>query len=50
MIQRIKCRVGLHFFSKWLPGQVIHRRIEARSCIHCGKIDARFPEDREASE
>lgn len=50
MIQRLKCRLGLHRYNKWLSGFVHGRRIEARSCIHCGKIDARFPAQQEANQ
>ena len=47
MIQRLKCRLGLHSTTKWLPGNVLsYYRIEARSCIRCGKVEARFPHER----
>lgn len=49
MIQRVKCRFGLHFWTKWLPGQVTHYRVEARSCVRCGTIHARFPEEQTAA-
>ena len=48
MIQRLKCRLGLHSMTKWLPGNVLsYYRIEARSCIRCGKVEAQIMKEKE---
>lgn len=49
MIQRLKCRLGLHRYNKWLPAFIQYRDVEVRSCMCCGKLDARFADELSAA-
>lgn len=48
MIARLKCYLGFHHFNKWIPGRFHYRDVEARSCVRCGAIQARFADEQPA--